>query len=257
MCYIPEGFHWSFSSLSAYRQCPMMFKLCYIDKVEQDGNAFSDFGTHCHKLLEDYAKDKIPLIALAEEYDASYDQAVKHAFPPFPKGMGQKYYEQGLAYFESFDGFGDEWEILSVEEKFAIEIEGETIVGLADLVLRHKQTGEIMVVDHKSKSKSSMEKEKETYRKQLYIYAMYVHDRWGVWPSILRFNMFKDGYCIDEPFDPEMVDVTKRWILDTIKEIREEKEWKINRSSYFCRWICSCMMSCPARDAVLYGGKSE
>ena len=47
----------------------MAFKLQYIDRVPQDGNYFSDYGTWAHQLLEQYAKDKIPSFALAEAYE--------------------------------------------------------------------------------------------------------------------------------------------------------------------------------------------
>ena len=33
---------------------------------------------------------------LAEVYENEYDQAVKHSFPPFPRGLAGKYYEEGL-----------------------------------------------------------------------------------------------------------------------------------------------------------------
>lgn len=41
---------WSFSSLSAFRQCPMMWKLLYIDGGVRQQNAYAEFGTFCHKL---------------------------------------------------------------------------------------------------------------------------------------------------------------------------------------------------------------
>ena len=43
---------------------------------------------------------------LSDAYEAEYDEAVKHYFPPFPKGMAGQYYDEGLQYFRSFDGFG-------------------------------------------------------------------------------------------------------------------------------------------------------
>ena len=110
----------------------MAFKLQYIDKVTTEGNAFSDYGTLCHEILEEWAKGSLPDFALAEEYERRYDQAVVHSFPPFPKGMPQKYYDAGLAYFEGFNGFGDDIEILTVEEKFEIDIGGYIFVGIAD-----------------------------------------------------------------------------------------------------------------------------
>ena len=45
---------------------------------------------------------------LAEVYENEYDQAVKHSFPPFPRGLAGKYYEEGLTYFNTFDGFGEQ-----------------------------------------------------------------------------------------------------------------------------------------------------
>lgn len=159
MCRIPDGMKWSFSKLEAFHHCGMMFKLIYLDHAEKEGNGFSDYGTFCHKLLEEWAKGQIPDFALAEEYQERYDDEVVNAFPPFPRGMPQKYYDQGLQYFENFDFFGDDYEILTVEEKFEIEIDGYILVGIADLTLRNKKTGGIVVIDHKSKSKNSMKKE--------------------------------------------------------------------------------------------------
>ena len=60
---------------------------------------------------------------LADVYTAEYDEAVKEYFPPFPHGLAGKYYEEGLQYFSTFDGFGD-CEILSVEDKFELNIRG-------------------------------------------------------------------------------------------------------------------------------------
>lgn len=104
----------------------MMFKLTYLDNAEQQGNGFADFGTLCHELLEGWAKGDIPIFALAEEYENRFDSVVTSPFPPFPKGLPQKYYEQGLEYFDLFDGFGEDYEILEVEDKFVIDIEGYT-----------------------------------------------------------------------------------------------------------------------------------
>lgn len=192
-------------------------------------------------------------MALAEEYITGYRNAIRHPFPPYPYGLYDKYYAAGLKYFATFEGFGDEWEILASEERFEIDIGGNKVVGIIDLVLMNRETHEIMVVDHKSKSKSSMTKELNLYRRQLYLYAIYVKEKWGVCPTILRFNMFKDGYVIDEAFDPAALEETRVWVLDTIAKIRADEEWKVKGSSYFCRWICPVLEDCPARDAILMG----
>ena len=251
MCNLPPNFKFSFSSLTAFTQCSMGFKLHYIDRVSQEGNSFSDYGSFCHKLLEGWAKGEIPSIALAEEYEEGYDDAVTHSFPPFPKGMPQKYYDAGLAYFESFDGFGDEWDILSAEEKFEINIGGYPFVGVADLILKNKNDGRIWVVDHKSKPNTSMSKELPIYLRQLYTYAAHVKEKYGVFPDKLSFNMFKEGTWIHEDFNMQTYEDTMKWIVETIESILLEDEWKVSPNSYFCRFVCGVFSECPAREAVM------
>lgn len=233
----------------------MSFKLQYLDKVPQLGNAFSDYGTFSHQLLEQWAKGQLPSIALAEKYEEDYDHSIVHSFPPFPKGMAQKYYDAGLSYFQSFEGFGDSYEILSVEKKFSICIGGYPFVGIADLILRNKTTGEIAVIDHKSKSLSSMKKDLLTYRRQLYTYAAYIKEEYGAYPSKLSFNMFKEKTTIDEDFSLEFFDETMKWIISTIENILFETNWKMCPSSYFCRYVCSVLDYCPAKESVLAAPK--
>lgn len=245
--------HFSFSALSTYENCPMAYKLLYLDggKLEDEGNAYSDFGTFCHKLLDAYNKGDIPDVALAEEYIAGFRDAIAHPFPPFPYGLSDKYYKAGLKYFAAFTGYGEEWDILASEEKFTLNIDGYKIVGVVDLILINRETGEIWVVDHKSKSKSSMTKEFDLYRKQLYLYAMYIHQKYGTYPAKLSFNMFKEGYWIDESFDPAMVDKTKAWALDLIHRMENDATWHMGGSSYFCEWICPVLDVCPGKEAIL------
>ncbi len=188
---------------------------------------------------------------LADAYEAEYDEAVKHYFPPFPKGLAGRYYDEGLQYFRSFDGFGGDMEILSVEDKFELDIRGNRFVGIADLVLRDRNTGDITVIDHKSKSMNSMKKTQYENTRQLYTYAAYVKERFGAFPTLLRFNMFRYGVNIDEPFSMKRYEETMDWIERTIAEIRAEKEWKVSSSGYFCRFICSTRLYCPIAGEIM------
>ena len=251
MCNLPPNFKFSFSSLETFSHCPMAFRLQYIERVPQMENSFAQYGSLCHKLLEEYEKGDIPEYLLGEEYARRYDDAVTASWPPFPKGMPQKYYEQGLAYFENFEGFGGQYEIISVEERFELNIGGYTLVGLADLVLRDRETGEITVIDHKSKSSSTMQKDLPAYRKQLYIYAAYVKQKFGVFPKYLKFNLFREGEWVTEEFSQESFDETMKWVVNTIEDIILADDWTVCASSYFCRFVCGVLDQCPAREAVL------
>ena len=251
MCAPPADRKYSFSALESFAHCPMMYRLKYIDRVPDQDNAFGQYGTWCHRLLEQYEKGEIPLIALAEEYKDGYDGAVTRSFPPFPRGMGEKYYQQGLAYFESFQGFGDQYEVLAVEERFELTIGEFQFVGVVDLVLQDKKTGDITVIDHKSKSSNTMHKDLPTFRRQLYVYAAFVKQRFGVWPKYLKFNLFRENEWVTETFDLEEYEQTMKWVVETIENILFETEWKVCPSSYFCRFVCGVADSCPALNAVL------
>lgn len=146
---------------------------------------------------------------------------------------------------------------MTVEEKFEIDIGGYRFVGIADLVLRNRETGEIEVIDHKSKSMNSMKKELSVYRKQLYTYAAFVKQKFGVYPSKIRFNMFKEGIFIDEDFNEDEFHKTMDWIVETIESILLETDWMVSPSPYFCRFVCSVFDSCPAKDAVLSPKKKK
>ena len=259
MCVLPENHRFSFSQLSLYDTCPMAFKLRYLDGVKDEGNAFSEYGTLGHALLEEWAKGQLPDILLAEEFERRYDEEVKHPFPPFPRGMSAKYYEAARDYFDSFTGFGNV-EILDVEQRFVFTVEGGRkpypFVGVVDLVVRDQITGEIWIIDHKSKSSAQMKKDFSHYRRQLYTYARFVYDKYGTWPSRIGFNLFRaGGEMVWEDFSMAGYEETMRWIVGKIEAILDEREWKIGISSFFCRYLCSALDLCPAKDTILYAKK--
>lgn len=253
MCKLPKDFRFAFSKLQLYEQCPMAFKLIYVDHaVVDDGNAYSDYGTFCHQLLEQWAKGQLLDFMLADAYERGYEQAIKHDFPSFPAGQWDKFRQQGLDYFTSFDGFGDNYEILSVEQKFVTTFAGYPFSGIADLILKDKTTGDIVVIDHKSKSRSSMEKDLDVYRKQLYIYAHNVMETYGKFPKKLIFNGFRENYVYEQEFDPQVYVKSLEWVGETIHKIENDSMWVVSSSPFYCRNLCGAFFACPAAESVLH-----
>ncbi len=256
MKHLPSNFRWSFSKIASYLQCPRSFYLTYIEEERDDAlpSFYGQVGTWCHKLLEEYAKDKIPSFSLAEEFANGYETNVTMSPPKFPKNIWQNTYDQCLAYFEQFDGFGDEWEVISVEDKFVIKLDNKfDVSGIADLVLRNKNTGAIRIVDHKTKSQSSLSKEINLYRKQLYLYAHWSHERFGQWPQDVCFNMIRTQKMIIEPFSLEEHDKAMQWFVDTIQQIQIAdifEDWDCKISKFFCQNICDVSLACPEWQEV-------
>lgn len=253
----PEIF--SFSSLSLWHTCRKAWYLKYLRKANtKEGNAFSQYGTFVHGILEKYEKDELPIIALAEEYQNGYDEHVVYGFP---FGMGAKYYQDGLDYFENFTGFGEEFDTVGVEEEFTTEIAGHKLTGFVDLILRNKSTGKYTVIDHKSKSKSTLRSDYKEAVLQLYVYAHHVKEIYGEFPERLVFNLFREGEMFGEEFKQSEYDRMVEWVDGTINEIYAATEFPdkiakdaedrikagkkpLKNNDFFCLRLCDCFDAC-------------
>lgn len=198
----------------------------------------------CHTLLEEWAKGLLLPFELADVYKSRYNEQVKHYFPSFPPGIGLAYYQSGLKYFNRFEGFGGQHEIVAVEDRFNVLLDGYKIAGIIDLILRDKETGDLVVICHKSKSVRNMKKSFGFAVKQLYLYALGVEARYGKPPSLLRFNLFRDGKYIDEPFSKSAYEDTKQWMVGMISRIKADTEWIATPSDFHCMHACSCFPFC-------------
>lgn len=238
---------WSFSRLELFHTCPYAFYLTHMQDppLPQAQNAWAEFGTLCHSLLEEYGNGTLTAEMLVPEYKKRYPTEVIHQFPPVGKGnYGEKTYNEGLEYFSQFSGFGDEYDVVSTEEKFLIEVRGYKIAGISDLVLRNKETGKLIVVDHKTKGASSMRKDISTFKKQLYLYAEHVKQKYGEYPDELRFNMIRNKDTIAEKFSIDKLEEMKDWVEETIDIICLEDEFAPNPNMFYCRHICSMIEHC-------------
>ena len=265
MKHLPSDFRWSFSKLASFKQCPMSFYLSYINNPGNDDELpgyFAQYGTLMHSILEQYYKDELPVFCLADEWRDRYENEVTITPPPFPKGFGEKNYNAAINYLDNFAGLDDGCEVIAVEKKFVIKIGGYNVSGIADLVIGYPDDHEVIIVDHKTKSAASMKKEYQLYRMQLYLYAIWLKEEYGDYPTKLRFNMVKDQTFIEEEFDPAMVEVTKQWFIDGIHEIEEcdlfenwttcisDEEYDKAKEPYFCKWICGTNLDCERYQEV-------
>ena len=62
--FILDGMRWSFSSVNTYNTCPQAFRLGYLDALPRVDNAFSDWGTFLHSLMEKYFRGEAEFFEL-------------------------------------------------------------------------------------------------------------------------------------------------------------------------------------------------
>lgn len=250
-----EDHVYSYSQLTSVGECPYMYYLERIEKVDQMSNGFAERGTLIHDLIDQWAKGVLTKEQMPLEYDRRYGNEVVTKFPQIlaAKGYAQKAYESGLNYLTNFDEFAG-YKILSAEEKFKIDlklVDGTTrpFVGIIDMVLQDELTDELIICDHKSKSKSAFRKaENEMYRQQL-LYATYIKDKFGKWPDRLMFNLFNEnGLKPERPFDEEEYQKAIEWATQMVERIEtyDMLDWLTTKDQdFFCQNICSARKECP------------
>lgn len=244
---------WSFSSVNCYAQCPKMFKMSYIDCLSKSNNAFAEWGSFGHLLLEKYYNGEMEFFELSQAYEGGYRDNVKLSFPPNAHvNLNKSYYEAGKLYFDQFEGGFDDCEILGVEQKINIEVGKYKFVGYIDLILRDPE-GNIFICDHKSKSKFKNKKEKREYLHQLYLYSIYIYEKYGVYPSKLVFNMFRVGNFEEEIFSLEELEKSKKWFIKIIETIYLDVTFKSKPDDFFCNWLCSVKHHCSCSDKYICG----
>lgn len=250
---------YSYTQLSSFDECPYGFYMNYIEKTpDRLNNAFAEQGTLIHDLIDQWAKKKIPKEKLPDEYDRRYPLEVTMQFPRVlaSKGYAEKAWQQGHDYFVHFDEFKG-YEIISTEEKFKTTLCGRPFTGIIDMMLRDKD-GKLIILDHKSKSKTAFRKaENEMYRQQ-YAYSVYVKEKYGVYPDKLMFNLFKEGGLkMERPFDMQDFDATMAWASDIMDKIESYSvlDWMEAKeeSDFFCTELCSVRLNCA--NGVVNRGK--
>ena len=248
---------YSYSQLSSFDECKYGFYLLRIEGLEEEtSNAFAERGTLIHDLLDQWAKKKLTKEDMLSEYERRYSDEVVTAWPRMlaSKGYAKKAYDQGIEFIENFDEF-EGFEVLSAEEKFKIDLplaNGETrpFVGIIDMMLREKKSGDLIICDHKSKSLQSFRKDEDKMYRQQLLYATYVNEQYGQFPDRLMFHLFNEAGCkMERLFSLQEYRETIQWASNQIKGIEDYSilDWLTckEKPDYFCWQICGARKSCP------------
>lgn len=92
--FLLDAMDWSYSRVSSFDQCPRMFDLTYLQCMDRVDNAFAQWGSLAHSLLERYFRQQVELWDLSGLYEKEYARAVTERFP-FPR-LEDSYYERGM-----------------------------------------------------------------------------------------------------------------------------------------------------------------
>lgn len=246
--------NWSVSAARLYLNCPMAFKMKYIDKVKVPHTERPDhwkLGTVCHAGLEAAYKQRKKERAVGPMMTDSTWEAAKAA-------IASEWESEGLPPHEQSDGMWDRvhlmvqktledqeeaWEdIYAVERKLFVQA-GMNIIGFADLMLQ-RLPGVVRIRDWKSRSKLPTTDElKKDFQGRLYAGMVYRLD-----PEVDEIEF---SHYMPPVAEEVVVHITREEGEEAISRLRSvrdmvhnEKEWATNKSDE-CGY-CVFKPQCPA-----------
>lgn len=238
----------SFSKLSTANNCMLEYITHYILGYESVENSYAQYGKWIHSLLDRWAKGLLEIYDLATEYENGYEDNVTEPFSRLRNGLdsSQKYYDEGYEFLSTFEGVGDEYEIVAAEEKFEIQIEDFIFNGVIDLILKDKD-GNYAILDWKSKDGFKSDEEEAEYRRQLYLYSYYINAQYGSFPVKTIFYCFRKQGKIEKLFNIDAYNEALKWMFDTVKKIRQIY---MSYEYFYCHTLCNFRLDCQLKKEV-------
>ena len=246
---------WSFSRLHAWEQCPYAFYLKYIEQRDGESNYYAANGKCMHEVFEAILTNQIPLDECTQCYADKYDLICETT----KQSTMDSTYEKCMDYLCTIDGIDlEKYEILGVELKLDFNIGKYKFVGYADLVVKNKESGEVILVDHKQathfmkKDGTPLKNQLENflaYRHQMYIYCKGLKDYFGIDVNKIIWHHFKDnGELTIIPFEADEYEETLQWAANTIEKIKKDKKFLNKRSYVLCSSLCDYRNDCEYKN---------
>lgn len=194
----------SYSRIECFEKCNYKYKLKYIDKHYSNDSAIAlDVGTLCHYIMEMKYKG-MNNEAMLEVFNNGYTdcETTIKGINEIENEYGFDFYERnsktGLSYEDKLNTFkqrflkeviDENWETIGIEQEFKILFNDKAIItGFIDRVDRHKDTGEIRVIDYKTNSKP-FDKSFLSVPLQMYIYGLACYELYGEYPTEYIYDM--------------------------------------------------------------------
>lgn len=243
---------WSYSRLRSFEACPYGWLQRYIFGVPDKQNFFSQFGGFMHKIMQNYLCGRLKKRELVQYYLRNFAQEVGEPAPT--QKILENYLTQGRQYLRVLP-LPESRVSVGIEEPISFQISGYPFVGILDW--RSTDNGAMFITDHKSRSlrprsnRATPTKNDvllDDYLRQMYIYAIGLKEKIGVYPDFLEFNCFREQQWITEPFRIEKAEETEAWAIKLIEDIERTDHWTPNLDYWVCNHICGTAQACEYRS---------
>ncbi len=257
---------YSHSRLSVFENCPLQYRLRYVDKVKTDEpetiEAF--MGSRVHETLEKLYRDlRLSRVNTLEELLSFYNDAwcknysddirvVKEGYTPMNyRDTGEKCIRE---YYVRYQPFND-GKTLGLEQMIAIDIEGYKLKGFIDR-LSSSSDGIYEIHDYKTSQYLPLQAHFDSDR-QLALYQIGVQDMFGdagkvelIWHYLVYDREIRSRR---RPHDLMKLksDIVK--LIETIERAEKEYDFQAVESG-LCGW-CEYQALCPKRMHIVRTGQ--
>ncbi len=183
-----ENKHLSYSRLNRYEQCPLSFKLQYIDKLPNEAGMPARFGNLVHKVLERLLREHVQAEQVGPLPEERALELLQEQWTRDEMIGAQEYREAGdiLRTFVRDEGVVDPGNVLAIEQPFEIQVGRFTVLGYIDRADRIDGDG-ICIRDYKTFRMLPDQRELDASL-QLSLYAVAAKQLWP-WAKRLELEL--------------------------------------------------------------------
>jgi len=217
-----------------YLDCPLRYKLVYVDGLEIEEKYYFSFGNSLHKALAFFYDTKVPHPPLLEELLKFYqDNWEKEGYEN--EEQEKEYFEYGKQILtEFYNKHIKDYHIpLAVERRFNFQVEGIPVTGYIDKIEK-LPSERVEIVDYKS-DREPFELDQLRKNSQLSIYQMAVEKSFGL--EVERLTLYhlrsQTPFSI-ESHSQEQIKVMRNRIVEVAEAIQKQ-EFEPKRGNY-----CPC-----------------
>jgi len=213
----------SHSAIALYMDCPLRYRLVYVDGLETEEKSYFSFGSSLHKALAFFYDVRVPHSPSLEELLKFYqDNWEKEGYES--DEQEKEYFEYGRQILtEFYNRHVKDYHLpLAVERRFNFSVEGIPVTGYIDRIEK-LPSGKLEIVDYKS-GKALFELEQLRKDSQLSMYQMAVEEAFGLEVERLTFYHLRSQtpFSID-PHSREQIEVMRRHIIEVAGAIQKQE----------------------------------
>jgi RecB family exonuclease len=246
--------HLSYSRLSRFEQCPLSFKLHYIDQLKSEPGVPLIFGKLIHAVLERLLREVI-----AQEHSGPIEESralnLYHEAWILSKLTGLELFSEGFSIMREFvreQGVINHRDVLAVEQEFHLPVGPFDVLGYIDRV-DYVDAETVEVTDYKT-NHMLFTRDELDFSLQMSLYEIAARRLWPWVKKVkLTFWMLRHGLRQTTTRTPEQLEAALAYVKVLGEQTETATEYPARLNLNCC--YCDHRKQCPAYAEALQGGR--